>query len=109
MTHIELKKKIMLKVYTIYVFRRLREPFATEILLLLVSSFFLVFFVSIPHVLGNIPFNPTGFSHFAYVAVTNTSLIVQFILFSITVALVVLVRNFYFLYRDNNFIQRRFR
>ncbi len=110
MTHIELKKKIMMRVYMLYAFRRLQEPFAAEILLLIVSMTFLFFFVSVSHVIANfaiLPHNFSAFSHFTFVAILNTRLIVQVILFSLAVAGTILIRNFVYLYREN-FSKRHF-
>lgn len=104
--HIELKKRIMMKVYMIYTIKRLREPFAAELLLLVVSLSLLFFFVSVPHVIANTPLSFYGFSHFVFIAIRNTEFIVQAILLALAVAGAILIRNFVSLYKRSS--QRSF-
>ena len=79
----------MLRVYTIYTLKKLREPFVVEFALLVATVGFLSYCVSMSHVMANMPLtSPMGFSHFVIVAVTNTRLVVQLIILALTILIV---------------------
>lgn len=101
MTHIELKNKIMMRVYMLYAFRRLQEPFVAETVLLFASFGLLFFSVSVSHIIANfaiLPHNFFAFSNFAFVAIRDTRLTVQVLLLSLAVAGGIFVRDFVSLY-----------
>ena len=54
MTAVELKNRIMLRVYMIYAFRKLRQPILAEAFLLAISFALLSILVSLPHIISNI-------------------------------------------------------
>jgi hypothetical protein len=93
MTFIDLKKRIMIRVYALYALRKAREPFIAELLLLMFCMTLLSFFVSLSHVMANTPRDVGGFSNFLFVAVRDTRLVVQAILLSMLVAFGLLIRN----------------
>ena len=72
-----LKKRIMLGVYIIFLVRKLRTPISIELLLLVISSGLLVSSISIQHVLENSPRDVVGIYHFSLSAFINTDLIVK--------------------------------
>ncbi len=93
-----LKRKIMLRIYSEYIFRNIKQPITAEILLFIFSATFLFFSVSISDVITNMPHDVNGFSSFAISAVGNTEITVQALILSIIIATGLLMRNLFYIY-----------
>lgn len=76
---LNMKTRIMLGIYFIYISRKLKSPVASESLLLVCLAAILSLFVSIPSFLSNISNAGSGY-HYFLMAFSNTTLMVQMIL-----------------------------
>ena len=88
-----LKKRIMLGVYIIFLVRKLRTPVSIELFLLVISSGLLASSISIQHILANSPHDVMGIYHFSLNAFINTDLIVKCTILAIVCVAVFLTRD----------------
>ena len=77
MNLLNLKSRIMSRVYVYYALRKLCHPLALEVAFFCASVAMIPLFVSIPHVLANTPRTFEGFFNFGLVAFRNTQFVVQ--------------------------------
>ena len=101
-----LEKRIMRRVYAVFIMRQLTRPMAVKLYGVCIAAFTLSFFVSFQNVIANMP----SFSDFNRLytfnvsAVTHTELVVQFILIALLGILVALSRDIMqaFRHRDHS-------
>ena len=77
MNAISLKKRIMLRVYVLFVIRKLKSPVVFETSIFVISLLLLSSMVSLHHIVANTPHNLSGFCRFWLSAFTNTGLTVK--------------------------------
>ena len=74
---IDLKRKIMLRVYAIFIIRKLKNPFVLEVLIFALSFLTLTYLVSIEHIIANTPHDIYGFYRFSLSAFLGTKYTVK--------------------------------
>ncbi len=89
---LNLKNRIMLRVYAIYCARKAASPFVGESLAFAILAALLSIFVSIPNVLANL-FNAGDFYNFFIAAFARTDLIVQMILVLVLIPVIFFIKD----------------
>ena len=74
-----LKNRIILGIYAMYLARKLKSPFVPESLVLVILGGIISFSISVPSVLSNM-FSAGDFYQYFVVAFSNTELMVQMLL-----------------------------
>lgn len=92
---LSLKKKIMRRVYAIWLFREITSPFALEIISCLVLFFWMTRYISPINILRNAPslFSLGSAGDFLTVAFYNTEFIVQIMLLIFIFPLLLLLKD----------------
>ncbi len=99
-------KKIMRRIYLLYILRRLRSPLCSKTILLCLSSIFLSLLVSIPNIIANMPHTAQALP-FIISAFVNTELIVQLVLICGGAAVILIIRDITILGRQLSYQQTR--
>lgn len=87
-----LKKKIMRRVYTIYLLKKIINPFAFKVYALAISVTGVVSLVSVTDILANIPnLGSSSIFNFSYNAFVNTEITVQALVISLTMFMLWLI------------------
>ena len=102
---IPFRQRIMMGVYMIYLIRKLKNPFVSELFIISIFFTMLSFFVSLPHIFSNILLTK-GSYNFLVDAFLKTDTTVKLILLSTVIAGLFFIKNIS-LY-TTNFIKTRF-
>lgn len=89
----ELKRKIMIRVYTLFLIRKLKKPITLEVLVFSASLLSFISMVSLGHVLDNTPHSIGGVYYFLIAAFLNTELLVKILILVMIFVTLVLIRN----------------
>lgn len=92
MLTLNMKNRIMFRIYLIYIMRKFQSPFMAPALALTILTFVLFYFVSVPNVFSNM-MESGSFSKYLMIAFSNTTLVVQIISLFIFGVLIYFVRN----------------
>ena len=94
-THEQMKKRIMRRVWAIYLIRRATSPIALQTYVMSFFTVQLFVFVSLPHVVANMPSitHPVEFLSFYASSFLNTEPLVQIIAVGFLTSIVWLTRN----------------
>ena len=91
-----LKKKIMRRVYSVWLFRRATNPFALEMLAFAAAFFWLAFYVSFENVAENVfPMmgSPVSFVEFFILAFSATELVSKILLVVAALSAVLMIKD----------------
>lgn len=91
-TTLDLKRKIMNRVYILYIIRKLKTPIAIEVLVFILTSFTLTYMISIQRIITSSPHDIEGLYHFWISAFIGTKLVVKALLLIIISISVVFVK-----------------
>lgn len=89
---LNLKNRIMSRIYLVYCLRQLKNPLLTNILVLMALTAVLFVFVSVPSVLSNM-LNSGSFYNYFITAFFNTNLAIQTMLILVGLSAILLVKN----------------
>ena len=94
MTNISnLKRKIMLRVYLIFVIRKLKNPIVFEVSIFALLFLTLAYMVSIERIIASTPHDISGFYHFWLSAFLGTKLLVKAITLLAILIMGILLKN----------------
>ena len=74
---LDIKRKIMFRVYAIFIIRKLKNPIVLEMLIFALSFLTLTYMVSLEHIIANTPHDLNGFYHFSLSAFLGTKYMVK--------------------------------
>lgn len=99
----ELKRKIMIRIYILFIIKKLKKPVVFEVLIFTLSFLSFISMVSLGHVLANTPHSIEGVYHFLISAFLSTELLVKtLILVMILVALILIKNTVDYVYASGN-------
>jgi len=95
MHHVNLKKKIMRRVYAIWFFKKITSPFALELISFAALLLWMTVYVSLSNVLNNVPSisSPFPAANFFISAFYETEMIVKIILIGMLALLIFLMKD----------------
>ena len=93
MNETQMKNKIMLRVYMMFVIRQLKNPLFLKLGVFVLSLLTINSIVSVGHIMANTPHNIVGMYHFAISAFMNTKVVVQVVTLALAVVGVLLLRD----------------
>lgn len=77
MIAVNMKNRIMIGVYIIFIIRKLKNPLFLKLSFLLISALSILSIVSIQHIINNTPHDVVSIYHFFLTAFMNTKITVQ--------------------------------
>ena len=88
-----LKRKIMIRVYMLFIIRKLKNPVAFEISIFAIAFLLISYMVSIQSVIANTPRDMGGFYHFWINAFFGTKLLVKTAVLAMIVVAGIFIKN----------------
>ena len=92
MNTLDLKRKIMNRVYILFLIRKLKSPVVFEVVIFALSSIALFYMVSIERIIANSPHDLDGLYHFWVGAFLGTKLVVKAILLTIIIISAIFIK-----------------